>query len=220
MGCDLADRDVKCEFSCTLVKLQRPGETERKLGRTSRWRGVTSGVRNTCAEDEKQPWVNGPYAKCSAILDYRVCHMHLESSFASFATTPSRSTCRCTSIQIQAKFVAWSVRAWTFSLFVSLSLCVDLQARCSEGGSVGHFWFNYYELWGCVIVLRPRRKERPKGPPPHAVWRATTASSRACHGWGFPRLVSFTAEPSSLGTPPTLDVTVCMWRSTGNRWLN
>ena len=34
---------------------------EGKLGRTRRrrWRGVTSGVANTCAEDEKQPWVNG-----------------------------------------------------------------------------------------------------------------------------------------------------------------
>ena len=34
---------------------------EGKLGRTRRRRrrGVTSGVANTCAEDEKQPWVNG-----------------------------------------------------------------------------------------------------------------------------------------------------------------
>ena len=71
---------------------------------------------------------------------------------------------------------------------------------------------------GDVLVLRPRRKERPLGPPPHVVCCATTASSRACRGWGFPRLVCLTAEPSSLGTPPTLDVTVCMWRS--NRWLN
>ena len=40
--------------------------------------------------------------------------------------------------------------AWTFSLFVSLSLCVDSQARCSAGDSVGHFWSDRYELWGCV----------------------------------------------------------------------
>ena len=33
---------------------------------------------------------------------------HLESSFAGFATTWSRSTCTCTSIQILAKFVEWS----------------------------------------------------------------------------------------------------------------
>ena len=71
---------------------------------------------------------------------------------------------------------------------------------------------------GDVLVLRPRRKERPEGPPPYVVCCATTASSRACRGWGFPRLVCLTAEPSSLGTPPTLDVMVCMWRS--NRWLN
>ena len=34
---------------------------EVKLGRTirRRWRDVTSGVANTCAEDENQPWVNG-----------------------------------------------------------------------------------------------------------------------------------------------------------------
>ena len=44
---------------------------------------------------------NGPYAKISAILDYRV--RHLESSFASFATTRSRSTCTCTSIKILVK---------------------------------------------------------------------------------------------------------------------
>ena len=49
---------------------------------------------------------NPPYAKFSAILDYRV--RHLESSFASFTTTRSRSTCTCTSMQILAKFVAWS----------------------------------------------------------------------------------------------------------------
>ena len=75
---------------------------------------------------------------------------HLESSFASFATTRSRSTCTCTSIQIQAKFVAWSCESFDVSLFVSLSLCLDSQARCSAGGSVGHFWSDRYELWGCV----------------------------------------------------------------------
>ena len=34
---------------------------EGELGRTRRrrWQGMTSGVANTCAEDEKQPWVNG-----------------------------------------------------------------------------------------------------------------------------------------------------------------
>ena len=71
---------------------------------------------------------------------------------------------------------------------------------------------------GYVLVLRPGRKDRPDCPPPHAVCCATTASSRACLVWGFPRLVFLTAELSSLGTPPTLDLTVCMWRS--NRWLN
>ena len=64
---------------------------------------------------------------------------------------------------------------------------------------------------GNVLVLRPRRKEWPKGPPHHVVCCATTASSRACLGWGFEfsGLVCLTAEPFSLGTPPT----VCMWRS-------
>ena len=41
---------------------------------------------------------------------------HLESSFASFATTRSRSNCTCTSIQILAKFVAWSCESLTFFL--------------------------------------------------------------------------------------------------------
>ena len=36
---------------------RREGKLERT--RRRRWRGVTSGVANTCAEDEKQPWVNG-----------------------------------------------------------------------------------------------------------------------------------------------------------------
>ena len=49
---------------------------------------------------------NPPYAKFSAILDYR--GPPLESSFVSFATTRLQSTCTCTSIQILAKFVAWS----------------------------------------------------------------------------------------------------------------
>ena len=63
---------------------------------------------------------------------------------------------------------------------------------------------------GDVLVLRPRRKERPKFPPPHVVCCALTASSRTCRSWGFPRLVCLTPEPSGLGTPPTLDVTPCV----------
>ena len=66
---------------------------------------------------------------------------------------------------------------------------------------------------GDVLVLRPGRKERPKGPPPQVACYTTTASSRTCRGRGFPRLVCLTAQPFSLGTLPTLDVTVCMWRS-------
>ena len=27
---------------------------------------------------------------------------------------------------------------------------MDSQARCSAGGSGGHFWSDRYELWGCV----------------------------------------------------------------------
>ena len=42
------------------------------------------------------------------------------------------------------------VRAWAFSLFISLSLCLDSQARYGAGGSVGHFWTDGYELWVCV----------------------------------------------------------------------
>ena len=38
----------------------------------------------------------------------------------------------------------------TFSLFISLSLCLDSQARCSAGGNVGHFWSDGYEVWGSV----------------------------------------------------------------------
>ena len=37
-----------------------------------------------------------------------------------------------------------------FSLFISLSLCLDSQARWSAAGSVRHFWSGGYELWGCV----------------------------------------------------------------------
>ena len=37
-------------------------------------------------------------------------------------------------------------------------------------------------------MLRPGRKERPEDPPPHVTCYTTTASSRTCRGWGFPRL--------------------------------
>ena len=59
------------------------------------------------------------------------------------------------------------MRDWTFSLFVSLSLCVESQARCSAGGSVGYFSSDGYEHAGLWFALRPGRKERPEGPPPH-----------------------------------------------------
>ena len=54
-------QQCQCEFSCSLGVLQRRGEKEswEEQLRRRRWRGVTSGVANTCAEDEKQPWVNG-----------------------------------------------------------------------------------------------------------------------------------------------------------------
>ena len=101
-----------------------------------------------------------------------------------------------------------------FSLFISLSLCLDLQARCSAGDSVGHLWSDDMATnCGDVFLLRPRTKERPKGPPPHVVCYPTTASSRTCRGWSFPRLVCLTAEPFSLGTKPMPDVTLCMRRS-------
>ena len=62
---------------------------------------------------------------------------------------------------------------------------------------------------GDVLVLRPRRKKRPKGPSPHVTCYTTTLVAVG----GFQRLVCLTAEPSSLGTPHALDVTVCMWRN-------
>ena len=50
---------------------------------------------------------------------------HLESSFASFATTRPRSICTCPSIQFQAKLVAWSCESLDVSFIVSLSLCLE-----------------------------------------------------------------------------------------------
>ena len=48
-------------------------------------------------------------------------------------------------------------------------MVLDSQARCSAGGSVSG-----PTATNCVLVLRPRRKERPtKGPPPHVVCCAT-----------------------------------------------
>ena len=93
------------------------------------------------------------------------------------------------------------MRAWTFSLFVSLSLCLESQARWSAGCSVGYFSSDGYEHVGLWFALRPGRKERPKGPPTLVACYSTTTSFRTCRGWGFPRLDCLTAEPSSLGTP-------------------
>ena len=49
------------------------------------------------------------------------------------------------------------------------------------------------------FVLSPGRKERPLGPPPHVAFYMTTAGSRTCRGWGFPRL------DRSLLSLPTLE---------------
>ena len=49
---------------------------------------------------------------------------HPQSSFASFATTRSRSTCTCTSIQILAKFVARSCESLdVFLVCFTVALC-------------------------------------------------------------------------------------------------
>ena len=74
------------------------------------------------------------------------------------------------------------------SLFVSLSLCLDSQARCCTGGSVGYFWSDGYEHVGLWLVLRPGRKERAKEHLPHVACCTTTASSLfvavgAFQGW-------------------------------------
>ena len=85
---------------------------------------------------------------------------HLESSFASSATTWSLSTCTCTSTHIQAKFCSSeAVRAWTVFLigfdvallgFVSSLLC---------GCTVEYFWSDGYGLWGWVWCWGQNRKE-------------------------------------------------------------
>ena len=59
-GCDLADSDVSA--SSAAVWSSSSDEERRKAGKnkTKTVTGVrvTSGVANTCTEDEKQPWVN------------------------------------------------------------------------------------------------------------------------------------------------------------------
>ena len=146
--------------------------------------------------------------------------MKVVSLNASFATARSRSTCTVMHINTNPAIGVCSVRWWElgrFSLFVSLLLRLDSQARCCADGSVGYFWSDGYEL-GMCSMLRPGRKERPEGPPrPHVARCTTTVSSCTCRGWGSPRLDCLTAEPSSLGTLSTLDV-IAIWRS--NRWWN
>ena len=127
---------------------------------------------------------------------------HLESCFASFATSRWRCTCTCTSIQILAKFAAWSCESfdgfpWTFrcrSVWIHKLVAVRVAMLDTSGPTAT----------SCGDVVSAEA-----GKEGAAWWSSTWCGVLHDDGelsflsrLGLPKVVDcLPAEPSSLGTP-------------------